>query len=88
MDINDDLSVESSLNDYFLAEELDDYKIGKKYAEASTKWHIIKSPNILLLHIKRFYFDEGWLYKEDCDVSYPEILQIKKEFMCEESKDQ
>jgi len=40
------------LNDYFESEELDDYKIGKKIAEAQTKRLIITAPNILLLHIK------------------------------------
>ena len=74
LDINHDYTVESSLDDYFQAEELEDYKVGKKYAEATTVWHLIKSPNILLLHIKRFYFEEGGLYKDDSEIKYPEIL--------------
>jgi len=45
----------------------------------------MKCPNILLLHIKRFYFEEGRLYKDDCEVSYPEILKLEKKFMCEDS---
>ena len=74
LDINHDYSIESSLDEYFQAEDLEDYKVGKKYAEATTVRHLIKSPNILLLHIKRFYFEEGNLYKDDSEVKYPEIL--------------
>ena len=85
LDITEDYDIESSLDKYFEAENLDDYKVGQKFAEASTKRHLLSSPNILLLHIKWFYYDEGRLYKDDSEITYPEILTMKKVYMCEES---
>ena len=32
LDINEDYSVNSSLENYFVAEEIEDYKLGSKYA--------------------------------------------------------
>jgi len=59
LDINEKYDVDASLENYFQSEVLDDYMVGKKLTEASSTWNIVKAPNNLLLHVKRFYFDNG-----------------------------
>lgn len=55
--------------------------------DASVKRHFITLPNILLIHVKRFYFEDGRSGKYDDIISYPEILEIDPKFLCDQSKE-
>ena len=40
------------------------------------KKHLLFLPNILLIHVKRFYYEDGYSGKYEEHVEYPEILEI------------
>ena len=59
-----------------------------KYVEAQKQRHLLTLPNILVVQLKRFWFDwrENKAGKYDEIVTYPEILEINPEFMTESQR--
>ena len=53
-----DCSIDSSLEEYFQPETLEDYKVGQKKVKAIKTHCLLTVPNILILQIKRFLYTD------------------------------
>lgn len=56
-------------------EVLEDYQTQKGKVTATKETHLEKLPPVLVLHLKRFLFNDGSIGKIDKDVSFPLDLQ-------------
>ena len=83
VDITDELTLKDSIHDYFQPEDIEGYRWQKKVVTAQKTRRVLSLPNILLVHVKRFYFDRGYLGKYEDLIDYPDILMIGKEYMAE-----
>ena len=78
-----DWSIDSSLEEYFKPETLEDYKIGQKKVNAIKTHWLLTVPNILILQVKRFLYTDRPI--KSCEmVSYPDILELKDEYFTPE----
>ena len=78
-----DCSIDSSLEEYFQPETLEDYKVGQKKVKAIKTHCLLTVPNILILQIKRFLYTDRPIKSWEM-VSYPDILELKDEYFTPE----
>lgn len=80
-------TIESSLHQYFEPEELEDYKVGQKWAYATKTHSLLSVPNILILHVKRFLYIDRPI--KTCEnIYYPDILELKDEYFAPEIQEE
>ena len=86
LNIENQTDITSAFNNFFKGERLEDFKVqlksgAKKSAHATLVSHIEKPPHILILHLKRFYYDPELERPEKLShyLEFDEVLYLSKD---------